>query len=45
MSTIKNIPIKRIAPQHGNILCEKEDISMIIQELECLESVGIDGII
>lgn len=45
MSTIKNIPIKRIAPQHGNILCEKEDIAMIIQELECLENVGIDGII
>lgn len=45
MSTIKKIPIKRITPQQGNLLIKKEDISLIVQGLECLEDVGIDGII
>ena len=45
MSTIKKIPIKRIAPQHGNIICAQKDIALIIKELETLENVGIDGIV
>ncbi|SMD10582.1 Metallo-beta-lactamase superfamily protein [Desulfocicer vacuolatum DSM 3385] len=44
MKVIKDIPIDRIAPQHGSILQSKKDISLVIQELELLENVGIDGI-
>jgi len=29
MDTIKNIPIKRIAPQQGSILHKKKNISLI----------------
>jgi flavorubredoxin len=40
---ISTVPVKCIAPQHGSILKQPEDIAFVIQKLENLENVGIDG--
>lgn len=39
---ISTVPVKCIAPQHGSILKQPEDIAFVIRKLENLENVGID---
>jgi len=40
---IKTVPVKCIAPQHGSILKQPEDIAFVIRKLENLEEIGIDA--
>ena len=43
MEVIEGLPLKIIAPQHGAVFTDQEDIKYIIEELKKLEGVGIDG--
>lgn len=42
--TRANNPVM-IAPQHGSVLCGKEEMDQVIQVLDSMEDVGIDGIL
>ncbi|WP_028323694.1 MBL fold metallo-hydrolase [Desulfatirhabdium butyrativorans] len=44
MRNIKELDIQCVASQHGGILRKREDIAFVINQLELLEEVGIDGI-
>ena len=43
MEVIERIPLKTIAPQHGAVFTDLEDIKYLIKELKNLKGVGIDG--
>lgn len=45
MATIRTIPFKALAPQHGAIIREAKDAELAIATLETLENVGIDGLV
>lgn len=45
MRKIKEMDVNTVAPQHGSIFDNKRDIHYILNKLESLEKVGIDGII
>jgi flavorubredoxin len=45
LEVIKNIPAKKVAPQHGSIISAKEDIDLIIKCLSAIKKVGIDYVI
>lgn len=42
---IVKIPFKIIAPQHGSVIVELEDIKLVCDRLTSLKGVGIDGIL
>jgi hypothetical protein len=39
------MPFKVIAPQHGSIIKDQEDLKYIFRLLTSLQDVGIDGIV
>jgi len=45
LDVIESIDIERIAPQHGSILKNKEDVQKVIRYLRKMEYVGIDYLI
>jgi len=45
MGKIRDIDMEKVAPQHGSILTHRRDIYFIIEQLEGLDGVGIDGVI
>ena len=45
LEQILDIPFKKIAPQHGSIISDKEIMHTVFQALATLEEVGIDGIV
>lgn len=45
LNIIEKLDIERIAPQHGSIIYEKEDIKAIIRHLREIDNVGIDYIL
>ena len=45
LDNIGELPYGKIAPQHGSVICEKEDIRFLYDRLYHLKGVGIDGII
>lgn len=45
LSIIKNMSVKRFAPQHGSIIHKGKDISFITHNLDILENVGIDALL
>jgi flavorubredoxin len=44
MKQVSSIKPKMIAPQHGSVIHREQDISFIIDTLEKLSNVGIDGV-
>jgi len=44
MDQIKPFPTNRIAPQHGSLLDNPQDISFLMQKLKTLTDVGIDAL-
>lgn len=42
LNTIDSLEIERIAPQHGSIISNKEDVKAIIRHLHAVKDVGID---
>ena len=44
MSVVRRLSPKMIAPQHGSIIAHQRDIVFLIDRLERLENVGVDGI-
>jgi flavorubredoxin len=44
MKEIAKYDIRIIAPQHGSVLREKNDIDFLINKLSSLQGVGIDGL-
>lgn len=44
LKKVKSLPFERIASQHGNIIPSREKAMIVINKLEALEDVGIDGI-
>jgi hypothetical protein len=45
LDRMASVPFKVIAPQHGSIIHNSEDIVRVCDLLSSLEGVGIDGII
>jgi flavorubredoxin len=45
LEQIARIPFTTIAPQHGSVICEQEDIIQICGLLSSLQGVGIDSIV
>jgi flavorubredoxin len=45
LNTIEKIDIDIIAPQHGSIIFEKEDIKAVFRHLRAIENVGIDHLL
>lgn len=43
LDKIKKIPAKIVAPQHGNIISDEYSIKIIIEKLQKLKEIGIDG--
>ncbi len=44
MHLVREIPALLLAPQHGGILVQSQDIQLVIDKLLTLDQVGIDGI-
>jgi len=44
LDRIAALPFRTIAPQHGSIICESEDIVVLCDLLASLKGVGIDAI-
>ncbi|MCF8145753.1 MAG: hypothetical protein K9N21_17725 [Deltaproteobacteria bacterium] len=42
---IKELDMEIIAPQHGSVLNQKQDIRLVADALESLKGVGIDGLV
>jgi len=45
LEQIANIPFTTIAPQHGSLISEPEDIICASEHLSTLQGVGIDGLV
>ena len=45
LEKVLDIPFTTIAPQHGSIITDKEQIRFVFEQLIALKQVGIDGIL
>ena len=44
LDVVESLDTERIAPQHGSILTNREDVKRIVGFLRALNSVGIDAV-
>lgn len=45
LDIIEKLDIERIAPQHGSIITNKDEVKVIIQHLRAVKNVGIDSLL